>query len=200
MLSRMISGGVTTMAEISAALDAMPHEERLAAVRGLSATDLANLYERAEECDAITMEHFVPEERPELTEVIHHGLNSLPAFRTFQKRFCRSTNQRGQTAIYGYNEGVTRPLIGPGFFVTHPTRGVEHWESRGAVVIDYHLEPDGPLACTWPHPKPNSDGLQHFVYYRTRDFMRRVSEHVSIGSAYKDEKKINAYFVLCRED
>lgn len=199
MLSRMISGGLTPMAEISVALDDMGHDERLRAVRSLNAADLANLYERAQECDAVTMDHFVPSDAPELTEVIHYGLNSLPAFRTFQKRFCRSTDRRGQRAIFGYNEGVTRPLIGPGFFVTHPTQGVEHWESRGAVVIDYHLAPDGPLSCTWPHFKPNDHGLQHFVYHRTRDFMRRVSEHVSIGSAFKDEKQINAYFVLCRE-
>jgi len=200
MLSRMISGGLTPMAEITATLDAMTHPERVRAVRSLSATDLANLFERAAECEPVTMEHFVPQDRPELTEVIHHGLNSLPAFRTFQKRFCRSTDLRGQRAIFGYNEGITRPLIGPGFFVTHPTQGVEHWESRGAVVVNYHLEPDGPLSSTWPHFKPNSQGLQHFVYYRTRDFMRRVSDHVSIGSAYKDEHKMNAYFVLCRED
>ncbi len=200
MLSRMISGGLTPMAEISATLDAMAHLDRLRAVRSLTAVDLANLYERAVECAPITMEHFVPPDRPELTEVIHHGLNSLPAFRTFQKRFCRSTDRRGQRAVFGYNEGITRPLIGPGFFVTHPTLGVEHWESRGAVVIDYHLGPDGPLASTWPHFKPNSDGLQHFVYHRTRDFMRQVSAHVSIGAAFKDEKQMNAYFVLCREE
>ena len=33
----------------------------------------------------------------------------------------------------------------------------------------------------------------------TRDFMRRVSAHVSIGKAYKDEKPMPAYFALCRE-
>lgn len=200
MLSRMISGGYAPMEEISAALDGMEHTARLREVRSLSGTDLANLYERAEECEPITMEHFVPEDRPECTEVIHYGLNSLPAFRTFQKRFCRSSDSRRQRAIFGYNEGATRPLIGPGFFVTHPTLGIEHWEPRGAVVIDYHLAPDGPLVCTWPKFKPNSNGLQHFVYHRTRDFMRRVSEHVSIGSAYKDEKKIDAWFILCREE
>jgi hypothetical protein len=200
MLSRMISGGPTPMDEITAALDAMTHAERLRAVRGLGGADLGNLYERAEECEAITMEHFVPPHHPEVTEVVHHGLNSLPAFRTFQKRFCRSTDRWGNRAIFGYNEGLTRPLVGPGFFVTHPTAGVEHWEPRGAVVIDYHLEPDGPLSSTWPPFKPNCDGLQHFVYHRTRDFMRRVSAHVSIGAAYKDEKRLNVHFVLCRQD
>ncbi len=200
MLCNMIRSELIPMGELSAALDAMGHEDRLAALRSLSGSELARLYDRAVESEPITMEHFVPPDRPELSEVIHHGVNSLPLFRRFQKRFCRSTNLLGQRAIYGYNEGLTRPAVGPGYFVLHPTTGVEHWEPRGAVVIDYHLEPDGPLVCTWPEPRPNGDGLGHFVYHRTRDFMRRVSEHVSVGSAYKDEDKMGAYFALCRED
>jgi hypothetical protein len=38
-----------------------------------------------------------------------------------------------------------------------------------------------------------------FVYNNTRDFMRRVSQHVSIGTAYKGDKALGAWFVLCRE-
>ena len=48
--------------------------------------------------------------------------------------------------------------------------------------------------------RPNSEGLQRFIYMGTRDFMRRVSEHVSIGAAYKGEKPLDHYFTLCRED
>ena len=56
----------------------------------------------------------------------------------------------------------------------------------------------------WPAPaiiKPNSSGLQVLVYHKTRDYMRRVSSHVSIGAAYKGEsdKEMGAYFVLCRD-
>ena len=46
---------------------------------------------------------------------------------------------------------------------------------------------------------PNTQGLQRFVYHRTRDFMRGVSAHVSIGAAYKVEKSLDHYFVLVRE-
>jgi hypothetical protein len=46
---------------------------------------------------------------------------------------------------------------------------------------------------------PNSRGLQRFVYHRTRDFMRRVSRHVTIGAAYKGESPLDHYFVLVRE-
>ncbi len=59
--------------------------------------------------------------------------------------------------------------------------------------------PDGPVPDGWPEVIPNSKGLQRFVYYQTRDFMRRVSKHVTIGAAYKVEKKLDHYFVLVRE-
>jgi hypothetical protein len=38
-----------------------------------------------------------------------------------------------------------------------------------------------------------------FVYDKTRDYMRRVSEHVSIGKAYRKESRVMGYFVLCRD-
>jgi hypothetical protein len=30
--------------------------------------------------------------------------------------------------------------------------------------------------------------------------MRRVSAHVTVGAAYKGEKSLDHYFMLCRED
>jgi hypothetical protein len=39
-----------------------------------------------------------------------------------------------------------------------------------------------------------------FVYNKTRDFMRRVSSHVTIGRAWKKESMLPAFFVLCRRD
>jgi hypothetical protein len=38
------------------------------------------------------------------------------------------------------------------------------------------------------------------VYQGTRDFMRRVSTHVSVGAAFKGESQMGAYFTLCRQD
>ena len=84
-------------------------------------------------------------------------------------------------------------------FVARSTEGVVSWEERGAVVVDYFEVPDGPVAEDWPKVKPNSSGLQFFVYHRTRDFLRKVSTHVSIGAAYKVESALDHYFMLCRE-
>ena len=43
-------------------------------------------------------------------------------------------------------------------------------------------------------------GVQRFVNGHTRDYIRRVSTHCSIGAAWRKESRIMGYFVLCRED
>ena len=60
--------------------------------------------------------------------------------------------------------------------------------------------PEGEVPAAWPKVVPNSRGPQILVYHRTRDFMRRVSAHVSVGAAYKVEKAMGAFFTLIRED
>jgi hypothetical protein len=200
-LTQMITGGLTRIQEIGNFFDGLTHTGRMKEIYQLSSADMAQLYHRAADAEPLTVEHFVPAARPAATEVIHHGFNSLPAFRRFQKRFCRSAQAGSQDpAFFGYNEGATRPLLGPGYFTLRATAGLKHWERRGALVIDYFLTPDGPVAAGWPEVIPNCQGLQRLVYYQTRDFMRRVSTHVSIGTAFKNEVALGAYFVLCRAD
>ncbi len=71
---------------------------------------------------------------------------------------------------------------------------------RSGVVIDYFEVPDGEVVGSWPKIVPNSRWLQFFVYHKTRDFVRGVSKHVSIGEAYKKEKSMGVFFILCRDD
>lgn len=198
-LCRLIAGGLTRIEEIGIFLDNLDHADRMKGICGLKLKEMKALFERAREAEPITLDHFVPKSTADANEVIHEGLNSLPAFRRFQKRFCRSfSSTSGLPAVFGYNEGPTRPLIGPGYFVAHETREVPHWAARGAVVVDYHMIPDGPVAQGWPEVIPNEQGLQQMVFSKTRDFMRRVSTHVSIGEAFKYESRMGAYFILCR--
>jgi hypothetical protein len=68
------------------------------------------------------------------------------------------------------------------------------------VVIDYWQVPDTAVVDGWPRVVPNNHGLQVLVYNKTRDFMRRVSAHLSIGAAYKGEKALDHYFVLVRHE
>ena len=177
-----------------------PHAMRWAAVSTLGRSHQRTLYDKAAGAPAATTD-FVPADRAPLESVTHLGKNSLPLPRTFQlfeKRFCRSSTDAGR--LFGYNEGASRPLVGPGYFVAYPTSGSEpDWSRRGGVVVDYFDVPDGPVAPGWPKVVPNSRGLQRFVFYQTRDFMRRVCEGVTIGAAYKVEKKLDHYFVLVRQ-
>ena len=98
--------------------------------------------------------------------------------------------------VFGYNEGATRKLIGPGYFVA------EYDEVRMEVGVNYYRVPpeDTSLPEGWPEIKPNEEGLQRFVFSTMVDYLRVVSKHVSIGRAYKANKEQNNYFLLCRID
>jgi hypothetical protein len=186
--------------DIAARLDALPHEERLAEATALGRDDQRALYRKAATALPLTLEHFVPAEVPALRPVRHHGKNTLPLpgkHKRFEKRFCRPKDRADR--LFGYNHSPSGWLIGPGYFVLVSTEGSADWQSRGTLVVDYFQVPDGPVAEGWPEVVPNTKGLQYFVYNKTRDFMRRVSSHVSIGAAYKVEKALDHYFVLVRE-
>ena len=188
----------TDIFSIAAYLDGLSHEERMDEVMACNRKQQIAMYEKAAASEPITFDYFVPPSVGALKEVIHHGRNTLPAFKRFQKRFCRPVGSADR--LFGYNEGSTRALIGPGYFVTVETAHNPEWLERGSVVVDYFQVPEEDVVEGWPKVVPNSRGLQMFVYNKTRDFMRKVSEHVSIGAAYKKEKALGAYFVLCRED
>jgi hypothetical protein len=186
---------------ISDWLDRASVEARLEATRSLSRAAQRRLFEKAAKRPAMTFADLVPDSVGEREEVIHQGWNTLPLpppLRRFEKRFCRPEERSDM--LFGYNEGLTRGLIGPGYFVAVSTEGKVTWEERGGIAVDYFRVPDSEVVEGWPRVKPNSKGLQVLVYHRTRDFMRSVSAHVSIGAAYKDQKPLDHYFMLCRQD
>ena len=198
-LKAMIDDAALPITEIGAYLDGLDHAVRKAEVLILSSRQVKELYHRAAAAEPLTLDFFVPEDVAATTEVIHHGRNSLPAFNFFQKRFARSA--RSGDRLFGYNEQSMRWATGPGFFVALESR--PEWRDRGAVVIDYHQVPGegDDVPAGWPKIVPNSRGLQFLIYHKTRDFMRKVSSHVSVGAAYKGEsdKEMGAYFALCRD-
>jgi hypothetical protein len=185
---------------IGAWLDRRDDDERVAVLRLLGRDEQRALYRRAAGGRAIDL-HFFAGNAAARTEVVHDGINTLPLpppLRRFQKRFSRA--ERGPARLFGYNEGPTRRAIGPGYFVALPTADRPAWAGRGDVVIDYFQVPDGPVPDGWPRVVDNDWRLQRFVYHRTRDFMRRVSAHVSIGAAFRSERPLDHYFVLCRRE
>ncbi|TVR03371.1 MAG: hypothetical protein EA398_05165 [Deltaproteobacteria bacterium] len=196
-LSELIA--TAPLQEIAATLDGMGDEERVAATRELGKSSQVALWEKAASAEALTLDFFVPQDRGRVQEVIHEGRNTLPAFKVFQKRFCRPAD--AEDRLFGYNEGATRGLIGPGFFLAVDSPDPPAGAEGCAIVIDYFRVPQGPVPDAWPAVVPNEQGLQRWVYAKTRDYMRRVSAHVSIGRAFKNgTKPMPAWFVLCRRD
>jgi len=198
-LSELIDDERTEVAAIGVYLDDLEPKARWREVKQLDRARQRTLYEKAAHARPIDLAHFVGDAAPR-QEVIHDGINTLPLpapWKRFQKRFCRPADGPAPR-LFGYNEGPSRRLIGPGFFVALPTAERPQWSARGAIVVDYFQIPDGPVAEGWPRVVANDWRLQRFVYDQTRDFMRRVSRDVSIGAAFKREKPLDHYFVLCR--
>jgi hypothetical protein len=182
------------LAELSEKLDRMDAESRRSTLMTITPREQRILWELCAG-RSISAQHFVPENLDPLVEVIHHGKNSLLAHNFFQKRFARADD--GTADLYGYNHQTLAFVTGPGYFVAHSSEN--EVDAPTGYVIDYtRIPPRKP--ASWPKIIPNEARLGRFVYAGMKDYMRRVSEHVSIGRAYKRGKPMNAWFVLCRED
>src|SRR3954463_16343345 len=169
-LTDLVDDPHTGIDEIGDYLDRLEPSTRWTEVSALGRSRQRTLFDKAAHARAIDFAHFVGD-APARQEVIHDGVNTLPvlpALRRFQKRFCRPS--AGGPRLFGYNEGPTRKLIGPGYFVAIPTADRPAWPARGAVVVDYFQIPDGEVADSWPPIVDNHWRLQRFVYEATRDF------------------------------
>lgn len=194
-VAALIADPAAGIADIAAHLDGLSSTDRWAQVRVLGRDQQRVLYRKADG-SRIGLDHFVGDAGA-LVQVVHDGVNTLPApaLRRFQKRICRPASG---DKLFGYNEGPTRRLIGPGYFIATTADQHPQWARRGGVVIDYYQVPGSDVVPGWPSVVPNSKGLQRFVFHQTRDFIRRVSTHVSIGAVFRHDKPLDHYFVLCR--
>jgi len=194
-ITPMISPSNVDRKEIARVLDDVGEPVRVQSMGDLGRRELALLFEAAADNAPLTLEDFVPANVPAMTEVIHEGKNSLGLFTRFQKRFARPTGAPGE--LWGYNEQSMRLFTGPGYFVAVPV--TEKLAIAGGVVIDYRRLPSDKPG-SWPPIMPNSARLSRFIYNGTVDVMRRVSGHVTIGRAMRDNKPMDAWFVLVRRD
>jgi hypothetical protein len=187
-------------------LDELGHLGRLETVRAWDGGTMAKLYEAMKGYQPVTLDYFVPPAIPPLTEVIHHGKNSLPAFTHFQKRFCKPapSDPKAAETLWGYNHngGFVTWFSGAGYYVAHD------WEP-GEIAVDYTLVPAGRPEA-WPDAVvKNERGIgPRAVYGNMVDIMRGLSKQVSIGRARRckaggkveSSEWMDAWFVLCRED
>ena len=174
---------------LEVALDAATHDERVAASRLFTGKLQRRLFDAAEG-RPVTMEQMVPTNDP-LREVIHVGTNTLPAFRHFEKRFARPASLEPNRAV-GYNHNWYWQFTTPGYYVAYQD------ETTGEMFVDYTQLPTERVE-TWPPIMSNSSRLGLVIFAGMVDRLRRVSEHVTIGRAYK-KKAMNAWFVLVRDD
>lgn len=180
---------------IAALLDALSHEERVDAIRFLGRSSQRRLYEAVAGFRPLGLADLVPPSVADLDPVRHFGRNTLPAFNHFEKRFCRPPGAQasGPDELYGFNFQSMGWLTGPGYFVA-----VED-PVRPEVRIDYtRVPPRRPE--DWPPTRSNERGPARLVYGFMIDTLRRVSEHVTIGSAARRGRDLGSWFVLCRQD
>ena len=180
---------------IQAFLDGLTHEERVPAIRGQGRAEQRRLYDAVDRFLPVRLVDLVPPSAPAWTTVRHIGRNTLPAFTHFEKRFCRPRDMDAEAPgeLYGFNFQAMSPVTGPGYFVA-----VDDPE-RPEVRVDYNLVPKAHPEG-WPRIRRNERGLSRFVYGFMVDTLRRVSEHVTIGSAARKGRDMGSWFVLCRED
>lgn len=193
-VSKMILASDADIDEIAEHLEELSTGARVKASRGLGPKAQRRLWDLARG-RRVKLADIVPEDRGPLEPVRHYGRNTLPAFKLFEKRFCRPSEEADNGMLWGYNEGASRPLVGPGYFVCRDT----DQDARGAVVVDYYqVPPERP--AEWPAIKSNESAQSRLVYGFMHDFLRRVSAHVTIGRAYKHDRETPNFFTLCREE
>ncbi len=181
--------------KLAQTLDEIGHPGRLWAMKKWNKSIQAKLFEAAAGFRAVDLDYFVPADRGPLEEVIHHGHNTLPAFNSFQKRFCKPSAGGASDVLYGYNHNApfTTVMTGPGYYVAHAS------ETSGEVAVNYTKIPaEKPDA--WPAIVPNSQRLGRIVYDGMIDYMRGISKHISIGRAFRGGRYTDNWFILCRED
>ena len=180
---------------IARLLDGLDHAGRVEATRALGRSEQRRLYEAVDGFLPLRLEDLVPARVGDLTPVRHHGKNTLPAFTHFEKRFCRpqGADPAKPDALFGFNYQTMSPVTGPGYFLAVEAEG------RPEVLVDYNRLPDAHPA-DWPEIRSNERGLSRFVYGFMIDTLRRVSEHVTIGSAARKGRDLGSWFILTRED
>ena len=177
--------------EIEKGLNQLSPEDRVEQSRSLGPSQQKQLWQLCEG-RKVSLDQLVPADRVGQT-VRHLGRNTLPAFKIFEKHFLRPS--KDHEVLWGFNEGPTRKLVGPGYFVARNSDQTE----IGNVVIDYEMLPEE-APQGWPKIKSNETGVSRLVYAFMHDYLRQVSEHVTIGRAYRKGKESPNYFTLCRWD
>jgi len=191
-LFQMLASKPVDFDTVSSYLDSLDSDARIAELRTIPGRLQQRLFELAEGKRPLSVDHFVPSPVPDKAWIRHYGRNSLPMFSDFEKRFARP--RKGARELWGYNHSPAMGVVGPGYFVLR--KGAD---KAGELDIDYYRTPPAHIEGG-PKITSNTFGLSFFVYGKMVDVMRGVSEHVTVGRAYKFGEATNNYFLLCRQE
>lgn len=182
--ARLLERGAA-MGDVTAHLDGLPADRRVAEVRAVGGRLQKLLWARARGHGAVDLASFVDQTGK---TVIYAGKNSLPLFTDFEKRFFRGAT--GEVAGYNHNPPLVAFFTGPGYFVVEQA-------PEGELLFDYTRLPEHEVQG-WPPKRPNSGLLAGVVYGGMKDYVRWVSRTTVIGAAFKGGKAREAYFLLTR--
>lgn len=193
LLARVRSAVVKPL-DVAALLDGLASGDRIRAVRSLGRSEQRRLFEAVRGSATVRLFDLVPPATADLVAVRHYGRNTLPMFRLFEKRFARPRGEdpAAPRRLVGFNFQSMAVVTGPGYFVARED------PAAGEILIDYRELPTNAPA-DWPPIRGNDRGLGRLVYGNMVDTLRRVSEHVTIGSAARGGRDLGSWFVLCRE-
>lgn len=180
--------------KLAALLDGLGHDGRVHTMRTWDKKRMEAIYDACAG-RSITLEHLVPPSVGAKVEVIHDLRNTLPLFSDAEKRFVRLEGDVAEVGGYNRQHGLARASE-PGYFTVRAGEG----EHENELVIDYGKVPTSKPA-SWPPIEANDRGLLNSIVWGGMvDYLRRVSQHVSIGRATKSGKAIGQYFALVRRD
>lgn len=192
IFSELIDSSSVTAQALAEHLDALSDADRLTQTLALSRAQQARLFDIVEGARRLTLEELAPSATPPLHGIRHEGRNSLPAFSRFAKVFAVPDDaSKVATERWGFNDSgfTVNTFVGPGYFVVN--------EDGGDVLVDYTQYPPKPHVGG-PRILSNSARLSLFVFRNTKDRVRGVSKHVSIGRAWRGTTRLDNWFVLCR--
>jgi hypothetical protein len=172
-------------------MDGIGHDERVRVIHAMNKKDQKSMWELSKGYRSIALSDLSAGSKP-LIQIRHIGKNTLPIFSKFEKRMCIPEKKGEQAQLIGYNFGATQSLVGPGYFVAF------YNEKTSEIDVDYRVVPSEKPE-DWPEIKDNNSGIGKLVFGNMVDSLRRVSEHITIGSAAKNGKPMGNWFVLCRE-
>jgi len=174
--------GPIDIGAVAQRLDAVREDQRVTFVRSLAKADMIRLWDA---CDGrvVAATDYVPAVVADRPEVIHKGKNSLPFVSEFEKRFTRGDRA---DVVFGYNHtSLIWTTAGPGYFIGHVEASARAPDQQGIFGLDYYEPPANraQLPATWLAVRKNEIGLQCLLYAKMVDYMRKVSEGLTIGCA-----------------